>query len=53
MQGKRKAAKIGPIQEENEEIISDDKTKVNTLNEYFLNIGKNLSQAIIPPNPVP
>ena len=53
MQGKRRAAKIGPIQEENEEIISDDKTKVNTLNEYFLNIGKNLSQAIIPPNPVP
>ena len=53
MQGKCKAAKIGPIQGKNWEIISDDKTKANTLDGYFSNIGKNLSQAIVPPNPAP
>ena len=53
MQGKCKAARIGPIQGKNGEIISDDKTKANSFNEYFSNIGKNLSQVIIPPNPAP
>ncbi len=53
MEGKCKAAKVGPNQGKNEEIISDDKAKANTLNEYFSNIGNNLAQAIIPTNSAP
>ena len=53
MQDKVKAAKIGPILGKNGEIVSDDKTKANTLNEHFSTIRKNLSQATILPNPAP
>ena len=53
MQGKGKATKIGPNPGENGEIVSDDKTKEYTLNEYFSKVEKNLSQAIISPKPAP
>ena len=42
---------MGPILGKNGVIVLDDKS--NTLNEYFSNIGKSLSQAIISTNPAP
>ena len=46
--GKSKGAKIGPLQDSNNTIITDDRQKANLINNYFINIAHNLTKNLDP-----
>ena len=46
--GTSKGAKIGPLQDSNNTIITDDKQKANLINNYFINIAHNLTKNLDP-----
>ena len=43
-EGKRITTKIGPIKDSSRVIHSDDTSKANALNSFFVNVGKSLSK---------
>ena len=46
--GKSKGAKIGPLQDSNKTIITDDRQKANLINNYFIDIAHNLTKNLDP-----
>lgn len=44
-EGKRITTKIGPIKDSSGVIHSDDTSKANALNSFFVNVGKSLSKS--------
>ena len=46
--GKSKDAKIGPLQDANNTIITDDTQKANLINNYFIDIAHNLTKNLDP-----
>ena len=47
MQGKTNQLKIGPIQGENKEIITDELKKAEHINDYFSTVGEKLVKNIV------
>ena len=46
--GKSKDAKIGPLQDSNNTIITDDRQKANLINNYLIDIAHNLTKNLDP-----
>lgn len=46
--GKSRDAKIGPLQDSNNTIITDDRQKANLINNYFIEITHNLTKNLDP-----
>ena len=46
--GKSKDAKIGPLQDSNNTIITDDRQKADLINNYFIDIAHNLTKNLDP-----
>ena len=46
MQGQKKNHKIGPIQDDQRRILTDDKIKVESFNQYFATVGEKLAEKI-------
>lgn len=46
--GKIKSDKIGPLQDSNNTIISDDRQKANLINNYFIDIAHDLTKNLDP-----
>ena len=44
-EGKRTTTNIGPIKDSSGVILSDNKSKANALNSFFVNVGKSLSKS--------
>ena len=46
MQGQKKNHKIGPIQDDQSRIFTDDKIKAESFNQYFATVGEKLAEKI-------